>query len=489
MSAEEKMDEMIDEQMFQKPSDLVERDDDTGLMQLESMCMNCHENGETRLLLIRIPYFRDVILESFECEHCHFKNNSIKSAGQIQEKGCSYTVVIENEHDMQKQVVKSDVSTFKIDTLGIEAPPGNGQLTNVEGLIQKIHEGLASDQPARKEQAPELHDALEPIINKLKDILEGNGFPFTISLDDYTGNSWIAPSIGQDHAKKYQRREYFRTHEQNEELGISNDPNASQNEVTTTQGEEFESEIVNNQVYTLPAECPACYRPCVVNCKSVDIPHFKQVLLFSTVCGGEVPGEGGKWIKMDGCGYRNSDIKTGGEVPEKGKRIKLSVENEVDLSRDILKSDTCCLSSEELDLTVQSGSLGGRFTTVEGLLTEVRDQLHDHIFDAVGSGAGDSMASDEKNKWDSFFNKLNDAIAGKIKFTLTLEDPMASSYVQDLCSPAKDEQIFTEEYTRTEEEEEELGLKDMKTENYEEDHAKEMAEKAAAEKAEAEEQS
>lgn len=38
------MDEMIDEQMFQKPSDLVERDDDTGLMQLESMCMNCHEN-------------------------------------------------------------------------------------------------------------------------------------------------------------------------------------------------------------------------------------------------------------------------------------------------------------------------------------------------------------------------------------------------------------------------------------------------------------
>lgn len=44
MSATEKMDEMIDEQMFQKPSDLVERDDDTGLMQLESMCMNCHEN-------------------------------------------------------------------------------------------------------------------------------------------------------------------------------------------------------------------------------------------------------------------------------------------------------------------------------------------------------------------------------------------------------------------------------------------------------------
>jgi zinc finger protein len=96
------------------------------------------------------------------------------------------------------------------------------------------------------------------------------------------------------------------------------------------------------------------------------------------------------------------------------------------------------------------------------------------------------MATGEKAKWDAFFAKLDDAISGKIKFSITLEDPMASSYVQDLCSPAKDEQIFTEEYTRTEEEEEELGLKDMKTEGYEEDHAKEMAEKAAAEKAEAE---
>lgn len=47
MSAEEidkAANDMIDSQMFQKPGDLVERDDDTGLMQVESMCMNCHDN-------------------------------------------------------------------------------------------------------------------------------------------------------------------------------------------------------------------------------------------------------------------------------------------------------------------------------------------------------------------------------------------------------------------------------------------------------------
>lgn len=32
------------ESQFQKPGDLVERDDDdTGVMQVESLCMNCHE--------------------------------------------------------------------------------------------------------------------------------------------------------------------------------------------------------------------------------------------------------------------------------------------------------------------------------------------------------------------------------------------------------------------------------------------------------------
>jgi hypothetical protein len=54
-------------------------------------------------------HFRDLILESFECPHCFFKNNSIKSAGQIQELGCKYTLEVENAEDLQRQVVRSDV--------------------------------------------------------------------------------------------------------------------------------------------------------------------------------------------------------------------------------------------------------------------------------------------------------------------------------------------------------------------------------------------
>ncbi|KAG2416743.1 hypothetical protein HFD88_007959 [Aspergillus terreus] len=453
MSTEDKP---VEAPQFQKPGDLVERDEDTGVMQLESLCMNCHENGTTRLLLLRVPFFRDIILESFECEHCHFKDNSVKSAGQIQEKGAKYTLDVENETDMQRQVIRSDTSIFKVESLGIEMPKGDSQLTTVEGVIQRIYESLSSEQPLRKAQAPELHDALEPIIEKLKKMLDREGYPFTVSLDDPTGNSWIAPTT-EDSAHKYKRQDYPRTHEQNEALGIAADPNAVQNEG----GVDLDDvDIVDGQVYSLPSECPGCTKPCFVNMKKVNIPYFKEVIIWSTAC--------------EHCGYRTSDVKTGGEVPEKGKRITLKVENEVDLSRDILKSDTCALHSDELEVTVQPGTLGGRFTTVEGLLTEIRDQLHGQIFDiddTTGSG-GDSMATSDKEKWTRFFNRLDQAINGELKFVITLEDPMANSYVQDLCAPAPDHQITIEEYTRTDEEEEELGLKDMKVEGYEEDAEK-----------------
>ena len=41
------------ESQFQKVGDLVERDDDTGLMQVESLCMNCHENVRPSILSAR----------------------------------------------------------------------------------------------------------------------------------------------------------------------------------------------------------------------------------------------------------------------------------------------------------------------------------------------------------------------------------------------------------------------------------------------------
>merc|ERR1712098_520642 len=350
--------------------------------EIESLCMNCQENGITRLLLTRIPFFREIIIMSFFCPHCNFKNSEIQAAGEIQQKGSHYELRLRTSEDFARQVVKSDTCVVKFIELDIEVPAGRGQLTNVEGLLSMILEdlevGVGNDQ-----------EALEPA------------------------------AAGQPTA------------------------------------ESFESDdIIPNEVYSFPATCPGCTRHCVTHMKMVEIPHFKQVVIMSTVC--------------EECGYRSNEVKTGGEVPEKGKKIILHVNGATDLARDILKSESCALECPELNLSVNPGTLGGRFTTVEGLLTQVRDDLHQQIFD-VGddSGAGgDSLPSEEKTTWKSFFDGLNEAISRERKFTVVLKDPLASSYVQNLCSPADDPQIETEDYERTQEEEEDLGLLDMQTENY-----------------------
>lgn len=426
--------------------------------EIESLCMNCHENGTTRLLLTRIPFFREIILMSFDCPHCNFKNTEIQSAGEIQQKGSKFELRLRNLDDFARQVVKSDSCTVKFIELDIEVPAGRGQLTNVEGLLSMIIEDLEAAQAERKEQQPEVWQKIEEVVAKAKSMIAGESFPFRLSLDDPSGNSWIEPDQ-KDGVGKWSKVEYARTPEQNEALGLGSGEEETEEIPVATAGQptlaSFEDDdIIPNEVYSFPATCPGCTRHCVTHMKMVDIPHFKQVVIMSTVC--------------EQCGYRSNEVKTGGEVPEKGKKITLKVDSATDLARDILKSESCALECPELDLSVNPGTLGGRFTTVEGLLTQVRDDLHKSIFDVgddIGAG-GDSLPSDSKSQWKAFFDGIEAAIRGEKKFTVILSDPLASSYVQNLCSPDNDPQIESEDYERTAEEEEDLGLADMQTEDY-----------------------
>ena len=424
-------------------------DDHPPVEEVESLCMNCGENGVTRLLLTAIPYFREVVIMSFSCEHCHTQNNEIQAAGTFQPKGTHYELRLTHLDDFQRQVVKSDTATVKFIELDLEIPAGRGQLTNVEGLLTTVVDDLELGQEARKEQQPEVHVKVAEIIAKGRSMLLGDSFPFRVYVDDPAGNSFIAPDL-KDGVGKWEKREFIRTPEQNAALGLGDsagDPNAA----VPTQGLTADGDIIPNEVYSFPATCPGCMHPCTTHMKMVDIPHFKQVVIMSTVC--------------DDCGYRSNDVKTGGEIPDKGEKITLRVDDNIDLARDILKSETCGLHCPELNLEVNPGTLGGRFTTVEGLLTQVRNDLHSQIFEA--GGGGDSLASSQREEWDSFFSNLDAAISGDKPFTVILTDPFASSFVQPLVDPpAPDPKITREYYTRTEEEEEELGLKDMKVEGY-----------------------
>ena len=420
-----------------------------------------YTQGTTRLLLTKVPFFREIILMSFSCDHCGFENVEVQSAGEIQERGTKFSFRVEQPLDLQRQIVKSDTAACRIDDLDLEIPAGRGRLTSVEGLVASVAEDLEKGQEERRESQPDVFATLDEIIRSLAKMTDGTAYPFSVSMDDPAGNSSFEPSP-QDASGKYRRTEYKRRPEQNAALGLRDDPASTAEPAngiagaTTEQGGAGISmddvDIMEGKTYTLPCECPGCSKPATVNMQMVNIPYFKQVIVSAVSC--------------EMCGYRSNEVKTGGEIPARGKRIWLTVKNAQDLSRDLLKSETCFMKVPSCNLEVQPGTMGGRFTTVEGLLVQVRNDLRSSIFDVDGGGAasgGDSMSSDQKEAWDRFFGQLDSAIRAETEFEIMLEDPLANSYVQSFTAPEPDPQLRMEDYERTEEEEQDLGLADMKT--------------------------
>ena len=109
-------------------------------------------------------------------------------------------------------------------------------------------------------------------------------------------------------------------------------------------------------------------------------------------------------------------------------------------------------------------ALNGCFATVEGILTAMRDQLQGDgiIFDDSGDEAS-------KNRFDDFITAFNKIINLETKGVLILDDPAGNSYVQSLRDDDEpDDKLKIIKYVRSYDENEELGLNDMKTENYQE---------------------
>ncbi|EPQ27952.1 uncharacterized protein PFL1_04279 [Pseudozyma flocculosa PF-1] len=481
--------------------------------EIPSLCMDCHQEGMTRMLLTYIPYFREVIVVSFHCDHCGNRNNEIQSAGQIQEKGCLYTVHITNPADLNRQVVKSEWCTVIIPELQIEIPPKKGQLTTVEGILSDTLRDLELDQPVRKHTAPDAYQKIEELCDKLRNILgeekqdlvSGGGGDadgssdapssglrshgpvgggstsdnstltseqmanrtvpaFSIRLDDPSGNSFVeflgaVEGRGMSDAK-WSKRDYPRSKEQNELLGLAGPaagaPSANAHDDGQGGGggggfskDDGETEFDNEEIYTFEGTCSSCNAFLETRMKKVNIPYFKDILIMSTNC--------------DSCGYKDNEVKSGAAISEKGRKLTLRVEDAEDLSRDVLKSETAGFSIPEIDLHLSPGTLGGRFTTLEGLLQQVYDELSERVL-----MRGDSAR--EATTFEGFLGKLKGAIsATNVPYTVVLDDPLANSYIQNPYAPDVDEQLTVEVYERSFDQNEDLGLNDIKVEGYEED--------------------
>jgi len=59
---------------------------------------------------------------------------------------------------------------------------------------------------------------------------------------------------------------------------------------------------------------------------TITIPLFKELIVMAFSC--------------DYCGARSREVKTGGDVPPKGKKITYHLTDKEDLKRELFKSET-----------------------------------------------------------------------------------------------------------------------------------------------------
>ena len=481
---------------------------------IESLCPKCQENGETRMLLTHIPFFKELVIMSFSCEHCGERNNEIQPAATLEDFGVKMTLTVTCQEDLQRDIVRSKFATLNIPELGTEIPPsGKGYFSTLEGFLTSFKEDLELNQDERRAEDPEVAQKIEDFLRKLDKYIEGRDqiLPFTFIMDDPSGHSNIKNPMAPLEDPNLKSEKYVRSVEQIISMGFSpetaaqslEEGNKDRKEANTENLPKMDSKDPKKHNYTdketdelignlekinkteatknknsedekpLDAHGMNFKKPFDENLAeskkmkeetlSFDTEcHNCGAMGFTRMCTCEIP-----FFKeiivmaftCDICGARSSDVKTGGGISDMGKKITLKVNGVTDMNRDLFKSDTASVEIIELGLIITEGSQGAVYSTVEGLFLKMIETLSEN-----NPFVGDSADTQFVSRFDEFIATLKVYQDGKKAFTMIIDDPLNNSWLQNVCLPDADPKLTEVEYERTAEQEVELGITWLKEE-------------------------
>lgn len=430
---------------------------------IESACLSCGENGQTTMLLTTIPHFKDVIIMSFECGHCGYRNNELQDAAPLQDYGVKLTATMLSSQGLNNQMVISGNARTRIDALDFETEPmgQKGTITTVEGYLMKLAGSLddhirsiaeamvAEPSITIQLSTGEVQKASDYIhtISMIKDALlyymDGTE-EFTLILDDPSGNSYVEESEGLS----VEKEQYLRTDEQLKSMGYATKEDFKKEIDLTTPLDE--NEDVGKEGLSFIVDCPNCGSEGRNKICEVLVPGFGECVIMAFTC--------------DVCGAKSNEIKPGGGYKDHGKKWTLEVTSVDDLNRDVIISETAKVLVTTLDVEMSPGTIGAVFTTVEGLITKLVDGIEkSHPF-IIGDSAP-RMHQSLRRKVKEL--KELSAAEGLKEFTIVIDDPADHSFIgRPRSLEGEDTNLVAKTYTRSYDQDEELGLNDMKTENY-----------------------
>jgi len=182
--------------------------------EIESLCMDCKEaQGKTRFMYTKIPMFKEIILSSFYCEECGYKNTEVQFGGKLGTHGCHYQYTVTDAQALNRSIVKSEFATIRIPELDFEIPPQTqkGSINTVEGFLARSIDGISELQEERRRYNPEIARQLDEFLAKLTQYREGKVLPFTFEVIDPSGNSFIQNPYAPKPDAYLKERKFMRT--------------------------------------------------------------------------------------------------------------------------------------------------------------------------------------------------------------------------------------------------------------------------------------
>ncbi|KAF3499638.1 hypothetical protein F2Q69_00044309 [Brassica cretica] len=174
-------------------------------------------------------------------------------------------------------------------------------------------------------------------------------------------------------------------------------------------------------LYVVESMCMRCHENGTSRFLLTLIPHFRKVLISAFEC--------------PHCGERNNEVQFAGKIQPRGCCYHLDVPaGDVKIfDRQVVKSESATIRIPELDFEIPPEAQRGSLSTVEGILARAADEL--------------SALQEERKPW-----------------TLILDDELANSFISPVTDDIKDDhQLTYEEFERSWEQNEELGLNDIDT--------------------------
>uniref|UniRef100_A0A914BVL4 Zinc finger ZPR1-type domain-containing protein n=1 Tax=Acrobeloides nanus TaxID=290746 RepID=A0A914BVL4_9BILA len=258
---------MTEEASIVPPNDVIFKDLNEEIldekpMEIESLCMNCYKNGITKILCTRIPFYKQVMLVSFECEHCGLRNNELQSGEPVQEFGTEIVLHVKDPRDLNRQLIKSEYASIEIPELELVVPHKSqpGEITTVEGVLQHVKNGLEQDQDRRREQERETAEQIDKFIGRLNKLINLEE-PFTLKLNDPSGNCYIENPDPLHVDPHCITSHYYRKLDENKLLGLASDDTVEENPADVAEREWKSYEDVKNEILHFPAACSECGAP------------------------------------------------------------------------------------------------------------------------------------------------------------------------------------------------------------------------------------